>query len=573
MCLVLAIWIGPGGWLAGCVGCDDAASRNPSRNEARVGSGAGDPATLVIGRATDAIALDPGLPTDTESAEVIAQIFDTLVRYRPETSEILPALATSWRAEAGGQEWIFTLREGVTFHDGAPVDADAVVFSLERQRNPAHPHHRTDFHYWRTAFANVEAIEKHDDMQVRIILERPYAPFLANMALYPVAIVSPRAVAEHGDDFVRQPVGSGPFRFVSWDDGRIVLERYDDHWRSRTPGSWTRGAAGRPRGDERIRRLIFQTIPDHRQRLVALESGAIDLAHSIAPEELPFVELHPRLELHRSAPRSINYLALNTEKAPFDDVAIRRAINHAINKRPIVKVLWQGMAIPAHSPLAPGQWGHYVNDTHDYDPDESRSILAQATEDGRFDPTRTFRLYVSSTARPHLPNPERLGRAIQANLHEVGLDTEMIALPLTGFREAVQNGEHDMAIHGWVSDNGDPDNVLFVLFDRNNAELGRASNIAFYRDPEVHGLLVVAQESDDRSEREALYARVQSLLHEHVPHVPLAHSRVAVASRRDIVGIVTNPTGIVRYDEVFRTRAGRYGRDGRSRRPVRRGPP
>ena len=498
--------------------------------------------TLVIGRATDAIDLDPAVPTDTESAEIIEQVFDKLVHYRD--GDVVPGLATSWHAEAGGREWIFELRRGVRFHDGTAMDADAVVFSLERQRNPKHPYHRSEFHYWRTAFANVQAVQKEDTHRVRITLERPYAPFLANMAMYPVAVVSPAAAARPGHPLSRHPVGTGPFRFVSWQRGRIVLERNDHYWDSVSAQ----------------RRLVFQTIGDPRQRLVALESGAIDLAHSILPEELPFVELHPRLELYRTEPSSITYLALNMTRAPLADVKVRQAINYAINKEPIVRVLWHGMAIPAHSPLAPSQWGHYVDAPYTYDPERARAMLAEAAEEGRFDPAKTLRLYVTSTSRPHLPSPERLGRAIEANLRDVGIDTEMVSLPFEGFRRALQRGEHDMAIYGWVSDNGDPDNVLYVLFDRNNAEVGRASNVAFYRDPEVHGLLVVAQESHDRSEREALYARVQALLRDHAPWVPLAHSRVAVAARRDIAGVVMSPTGMVRYQGVFRQKS-------RSRRP------
>ncbi|MEM9494087.1 MAG: ABC transporter substrate-binding protein, partial [Myxococcota bacterium] len=296
------------------------------------------------------------------------------------------------------------------------------------------------------------------------------------------------------------------------------------------------------------------------QRLVALESGAIDIAHSVLPEESQFVELHPRLTLHRTAPSSITYLALNGDKAPFDDGRVRRAVNHAINKVPIVKVLWQGLASPAGSPLAPSGWGHWAGPDYDYDPDRARVLLAQAAAEGRFDPSRVYRLYVPATSRPHLPNPERLGRAIQANLRDVGIDVEMVALPLPDFLRAVRDGEHDMCIHGWVPDHGDPDNTLYVLFSRRNAELGRATNLSFYRDPEVQGLLVVAQESAERSEREALYARVQALIHEHAPWVPLAHSRVAVASRDELRGVRMLPTGVIHYREVSRRDWRRSGR-------------
>jgi peptide/nickel transport system substrate-binding protein len=494
--------------------------------------------TLVIGRATDATDLDPALPTDNESAEVIEQIFDTLIHFRPGTNMVEPGLAVSWTPEDSGRAWVFELRKGVRFHDGTPLDADAVVFSLERQRDTGHPYHRSDFTYWKSYFANVLAVEKVDQHRVRIRIERAYAPFLPNMAIFSVGIVSPAAVARYGDDFSRHPVGTGPFRFASWDKGRIVLERNDAYWD----------------GTPRLRRLVFQTIPDHRQRLVALESGALDIAHGIRPEEIQFVELHPRLRLRFAKANSVTYLALNNAYPPFDDVRVRQAVNHAINKEPIVKVLWQGMAEVAESPLPRTQWGHYVvrDQPYRYDPARARELLDQARAEGSFDPRRVYTLHVPSTPRPYLPNPEKLGRAIQANLRDIGVHTELVIQPFADHVAALKWGEHDLGLYGWVGDNGDPDNFLYLLLDKDNTRLGQATNVAFFRDPEVSGLLSYAQETDSQVERAALYARAQAIIHEQAPWVPLAHSKLMLATRQDIQGIVMGPSGFIGYEKVYR---------------------
>jgi peptide/nickel transport system substrate-binding protein len=354
-----------------------------SGDERRIGTR--DPHTLVIGRPSDAISLDPALPTDNESAEVIFQVYETLVEWEPGTSTVAPGLATSWEVDESGTVWTFELAHGVRFHDGTAFDADAVVFALERQRDPAHPYHRDDFQYWPNSFKNIQKVEKVDADTVRITIERPYSPFLANMAMFPVSIVSPAAVALHGADYGEHPVGTGPFVFVGWDkQERIVLRRNDDYWRrDRVPS---------------LERLVFETIEDPRQRLIALESGAIDLAVSILPEELQFVELHPGLVLHETPANNVAYLAMNMDDPTLASIEVRRAISHAINKDAIVQLAFGRTATPASSPLPPGMWSyHKPRATYPYDPAAARQLLAQAQAAGAWDPATVLTFYAPST--------------------------------------------------------------------------------------------------------------------------------------------------------------------------------
>ncbi len=226
--------------------------------------------TFVWGRSGDAVRLDPALVTDGESVQVITNIFDTLVSFKPGTTELVPWLATKWESSDDGLVWTFELRTDAKFHDGTAVDAVAVVFSFERQADANHPAHREedDFAYYKTNFKALEKVEAVGTHSVRFTLKRPYAPFLAALALFNCSIVSPTAFASEGKDdqgkykydFSSNPVGSGPFVFKSWQrDSRIVLNANPDHF------------AGGPALD----RLIFKPIKNAHTRLKELQSGTI----------------------------------------------------------------------------------------------------------------------------------------------------------------------------------------------------------------------------------------------------------------------------------------------------------
>lgn len=506
--------------------------------ETEVSDPVGRPGTLVVTRPLDATSLDPARPTDNESTEVIAQVFETLVRYRPGSTDIEPGLAVAWDVDPSGRHWTFRLRPGVVFHDGTPLDADAVVFSFERQRDPAHPLHLGKFGYWDNAFTNIEKVESVGPLEVRITIAQRFAPFLASMAMFPVAIVSPTAVARWREDFAEHPVGTGPFAFERWDHGeRIVITRNRRYW-------------GEPAATARV---VFEVEPDARQRLIALESGAADVALAISPDELQFADLHPNITLHRPPANNVTYLAMNCTHPPFDRADVRRAVAMAINKEAIVRLAYQGLAIVADGPLPPTQWGYRSGlGATRFEPDLARSQLAALAASGALDLDATYRLYAPATPRPYLPDPELVAHLIQTNLEAVGLKVELVLQPFGAQRQDTQTGRHDLALAGWVGDSGDPDNYLYLLFDKNNTIPGIARNIAFYRDDAVSSLLRQAQQVEDRAARERLYAEAQGRIAADAPWVPLAHSQVVVAARDDVTGVVVSAAGAVAYAGVRR---------------------
>jgi peptide/nickel transport system substrate-binding protein len=322
----------------------------------------------------------------------------------------------------------------------------------------------------------------------------------------------------------------------------VVLRRFDRYW----------GPA------PALDRIVFRVVVDPRQRLIDLQSGSVDLAASILPDEQSFVELHPDLVLHHTAGNDVSYLAFNLQKPAFRDLRVRRAVSHAINKLPIVKLAYQGRAVEASSPLPPTQWGHHdPARRYDYDPARARALIAEATAAGAFDPDATYKLYALSTPRPYLSQPERVARFLQASLEQVGIHTELVIQPYNEHRRSLERGEHDLALFGWIGDTGDPDNFLYVLFHSDNAVVGPAGhNFAFYRDPGVDRLLRDAQIAVDETTRTGLYRAVQDRLADDAPWVPLAHSEYVVAGRAELEDVVLSPLGHPVYALIHRREPG-----------------
>lgn len=520
----------------------------PPQSAGEGGAGGGDggqPAdTLVWGRGGDSVSLDPANVTDGESLKVTHQIFDTLVEFKEGSTEVEPWLATDWEVSDDGKVWTFQLRQGVTFHDGTPFNAEAVVFNFERWMNTDNPHRHEgeNFEYYAYMFGGfdeqsiIAKVEAVDEYTVRFTLREPLASFLQNLAMPCFAIASPEAIKKYGADFGRHPVGTGPYRFVEWiPDQQITLEAYDQWW-------------GEPK--PKVRRIVYRAIKDNSARLAELMAGTIDVMEDPNPADLATVDTSQFEILYREA-NNVGYLALNNDKEPFDDVRVRRAIAHAINKQEIVEAFWGELGQVAKNPLPPAMWGY--NDAiqdYAYDPEKAKQLLAEAGYPEGFE----TELWTMPVPRPYMPEPQKIAEAIQQDLAAVGIRAEIVTHEWDVYLEKTGNGEHPMALLGWIGDNGDPDNFLYVLLDKDNARTPGAGNISFYRSEEVHRLLIRAQRTPEQSVREQLYKEAQEIIHRDVPMIPLAHARSPIIVRKGVEGLVPSPLGSEKLHKVSVTR-------------------
>lgn len=482
--------------------------------------------TFLFGRGGDSVGLDPALEEDGESFKVCDNIYDTLIHYKDGSTEIEPGLATKWESSEDGLSWTFTLRKGVTFHDGTPFNSEAVLFSLNRQHEKNHPYHNVEgsYTYWvATGLAEiVDEITAIDDHTVNITLNSPYAPFLYAIAITPFSIVSPTAVKEKGDDYSNHPVGTGPFIFQQWDRGdKIVLKANENYW------------GGRPNVD----RVIFLSIPDNSVRLIELQQGNLHAMEFPNPDDLQQIRDDESLDLLSQPGMSVGYLALNMEKPPFDNLKVRLAINHAINKAVIIEHLYQGLGIPAKNPIPPTLWSYDDSiEDYDYNPKLAKELLTQAGYPKGFEST----LWALPVPRPYIPDGRALAEVIQSELREIGIKTNIVTYDWGTYLEKTKYGDHDMAMLGWSADFGDPDNFLYFLLSKSSAQKP-AGNIAFYKSDEMQQILEKARSISDKDQRISLYKKAQNVFHRDIPWVPLAHAQQVLVISKKVKNLTLHP--------------------------------
>jgi dipeptide transport system substrate-binding protein len=474
-------------------------------------------------------------------------IYNSLVEFRPGSTEVAPALAERWEISADGKMFTFHLRHGVkwqsnpNFTPTRDFNADDVIFSFERQWKEESPYHKVsgggyDYFHDMSFDKLLASIEKLDDHTVRFTLTQPNAPFLADMAMDFTIIQS----QEYGDALLKlgkpelidqEPIGTGPFELVQYQrDSTIRYKPFKAYW------------GPKPKLDA----LVFSINKDPAVRLAKLRANECQVMSFPNIADLPQIKADPALQLQEQPGLNIGYLAFNNQKPPFTDKRVRLAVNLAIDKKAILDAVYQGAGQPAKNLIPPTMWS-YNNAVHDFphDPEQAKKLLAEAGFPDGFETD----LWAMPVQRPYNPDARRIAELMQSDLAKVGIKARIVTYEWGEYRKRAQAGEHQMAQLGWTGDNGDPDNFFVPLASCAAARPGGGS-ISKWCNQQFDALVNTAATLTDQAERARLYEQAQVIMHDEAPFYLIAHSVVFMPMRKEVEGYKMSPFGRHQFDQV-----------------------
>ncbi|MAG76063.1 MAG: ABC transporter substrate-binding protein [Colwelliaceae bacterium] len=491
------------------------------------------------------VSFNPQTVTSGTTIDAVAnQVYNRLITFNKQDNSIVPALAKSWHLTRDGKMITFYLRKDVSFHQTdyftptRAFNADDVLFSFQRILDEEHPYHpvsggRYPF-FQNVGFTNlVDEVEKINDYTVRFKLNQANSSFLANLATDYAVILS----AEYAEQLAQQnqksdidtlPIGTGPFKLKSYQAGSVL--RYYKH-----PDYW--------RNEVAIKQLVFDITASDTGRLTKLLTNECDvIAYPIAAQK---IQENPELALEQVTAFNIGYLGFNTQKPPFDNPIIRRAISHAINKEAIISAIYRDQAQVATSILPEGSWAH--DDTLvalEYSPSKALELLKEAgVEDGL-----SFDIWAMPVQRAYNPNALTMAKLIQADLSQIGVKVDIVSYEWATFLRRLNAGEHQSVLLGWSADHPDPDNFFTPLLSCKSLETG--SNRAFWCDQEFDSLIQLALQTTNINQRRALYRQAQNIIQQEIPLLPIAHSKRFQARHKAVKGQLLSSFGGIDFSEV-----------------------
>jgi peptide/nickel transport system substrate-binding protein len=470
------------------------------------------PDTFVLIIESSPVNLDPRVGTDAYSERIDMLLFDALLR-RDEHFNLQPSLAERWEIP-DPSTYIFHLRRGVRFHNGQPLTSRDVKWTFDSLLNGSIRSLKA------STYRQVDRIDTPDDWTVIFRLKEPYSPLLWVVADGNIGIVPYGSLA----DFNRNPIGSGPFRFVSLrQDKEVVIERNPDYW-GEVP---------------KLRRVRMAIVPDTTTRILELRKGSADAAiNALTADMIVAIERSRDLEVERSPGTIYFYLAFNLRDPILQDVRVRRALAYAIDRRPLIEYLWRGLARPAASLLPPEHWAYNPDvPRYEYDPAKARELLNHAGYMPAADGVRFHLTMKTSTEE----STRLLAAVLQQQLKDVGIALDIHTFEFATFYSDIVKGAFQVYSMRWIGGNENPD--IFEHVFHSASVPPRRANRSYYSNPRVDALIDQARREIDQDKRKILYAEIQRMVAEDLPYINFWYLDNVLVHTRRVRNLHVAPSG------------------------------
>ncbi|MGP4105955.1 glutathione ABC transporter substrate-binding protein [Virgibacillus sp. L01] len=474
--------------------------------------------TLKIVTLSDATSLDPHFITNIPSANVLYQkVYETLVTFDKDMN-IVPNLAKEWE-QLDSHTWQFKLNTGITFHDGTPFNAEAVKVTFDRLLDPETGSPQRD------KLSMINEVKVIDDTTVQLKLSKPYSPILSILSSQEASIMSPKAIQEDPESLSDSPVGTGPFVFDSWESGKaITLVKNEDYWN--TPA--------------KVDKVVFEIIPEDATRLAMIETGEAHISDNVPVSEIERIKDSDDMNLVRTEGLAVEYVGFNTQKAPFDNVELRKAVSHAIEREAIISGIYNNIGTLANATMSPNVFGYSDQvEPYSYDVNKAKDLV----QESGVDPDTEVTLITSD-------RKERISMAevIQSQLKGIGLNVNIQVLEYGAYIEMVDSGEHDMFIGGWGNATGDGDYNQYNLFHTDS--FGSPGNHFYYSNPEVDKIIEEARKEPSDEKRKELYEKAQIIEMEDAVYIPIRNYEHLAVHGNNVQDFWLSPVNYLMINEA-----------------------
>jgi len=517
---------------------------------------------LVFGAAADPVIIDGPLVSDGESLRVVDQIFQGLVGLKPGTTQIVPLLATSWKASRNGLTWTFNLRKGVKFQDNTPFNAASVCFNFNRWFNfPGPLQSDAVTYYWNTVFGGFhhpasgvpgpdkslyKGCKTKGQNVVQLLLTRRSSSFLGALALTNFGMASPTAIRKYKADAgtvdsngvfhpqgtfgTQHPIGTGPYMLKTWQVGnKLEIDAF--------PGYWGKKA--------KLQRIIFRPIADNAARLQALQSGEIQGYDLVAPQDIQTVKANSNLKILDRPAFNVGYVGINQAKPPMNNLKVRQALAYGLDRASVVSKFYAGrgqVATEFLPPLVQGYAGSKAVPKYPFSPTKAKQLLQSA---GLTLPVPIDFWYPTSVSRPYMPDPQRNAEAFAASLEQSGFKVTFHSSPWRpDYVSQVSDGQAQVFLLGWTGDFGDPANFDNVHFGQFNTQFG-------FKNARLFAMLRTADSETNNAKRVKDYQAAEVYIMKFLPVVPYVHTKPALAFQKNVKGYIPSPVSLEQFSTVF----------------------